>query len=79
MRSAGAAEAYPSNNPLHLLVLTMGTGSVNTVLVNGEMVFSEGHSTRVDEQEVYRTVSDSVVARAGRLGVDLGLGWPVVS
>ncbi len=79
VRSAGAAEAYPSNNPLHLLALTMGTGSVNTVLVNGEMVFSEGHSTRVDEQEVYRTVSDSVVARAGRLGVDLGLGWPVVS
>ena len=79
VRSAGAAEAYPSNNPLHLLALTMGTGSVDTVLVNGEVVFSGGHSTRVDEQEVYRTVSDSVVARAGRLGVDLGLGWPVVS
>ena len=69
VRSARAAEAYPSNNPLHLLALTMGTGSVDTVLVNGKVVFSGGHSTRVDEQEVYRTVSDSVVARAGGSGL----------
>ena len=79
VRSAGVAEAYPSNNPLHLLALTMGTGSVDTVLVNGEVVFNGGYSTRVDEQEVYRTVSDSVVDRARRLGVDLDLGWPVVN
>ena len=76
VRSAGAAEAYPANNPLHLLALTMGTGSVDTVLVNGEVVFSGGHSVRVDEAEVYRTVSDSVVARADRLGIDLDHGWP---
>ncbi len=78
VRSAQAAEAYPSNNPLHLLALTMGTGSVDTVLVNGEVVFSGGHSTRVDEAEVYRTVSDSVVARAGRLGISLEPEWLVV-
>jgi 5-methylthioadenosine/S-adenosylhomocysteine deaminase len=78
MRSARAAEAYPANNPLHLLALTMGTGSVETVLVNGEVVFREGHSTRVDEAEVYRTVSDSVVARAARLGIGLEPEWPVV-
>ena len=64
VRSAGAAEAYPANNPVHLLALTMGAGSVDTVLVNGEVVFSGGHSVRVDETEVYRTVSDSVVERA---------------
>ncbi len=46
-------EAYPSNNPIHLLVLTMGTGSVDIVLVNGEVVFREGHSVRVDDREVY--------------------------
>ena len=79
VRSARAAEAYPDNNPLHLLALTMGSGSVDTVLVNGEVVFSGGHSTRVDEVEVYRDVSDSVVARAKRLGVDLDPEWPIVS
>ena len=78
VRSAGAAEAYPSNNPVHLLALTMGAGSVDTVLVNGQTVFRGGHSTRVDEEEVYRKVSESVAARAKRLGIDAGPGWPMV-
>lgn len=78
VRSARAAEAYPNNNPVHRLALTMGTGSVDTVLVNGEVVFSGGESTRVDESEVYRTVSDSVVARAKRLGIALDPEWPIV-
>ena len=78
VRSAGVAEAYPANNPLHLLALTMGTGSVDTVLVNGEVVFSGGHSTRVDEIEVCRTASDSVVARAKRLGIDLEPEWRII-
>ncbi len=79
VRSARAAEAYPANNPIHLLALTMGTGSVDTVLVNGEVVFSGGHSIRVDETEVYRAVSDSVVARAKRLDIDLNPEWPIVN
>ena len=78
VRSARVAEAYPDNNPLHLLALTMGTGSVDTVLVNGEVVFSGGHSTRVDEAGAFRAVSDSVVARAERLGISLDPEWPVV-
>ena len=78
VRSAHAAEAYPSNNPLHLLAFTMGTGSVDTVLVNGEVVFSGGRSTKVDEIEAYRSVSESVVARAKRLGINLQPEWPVV-
>ena len=79
VRSPRVAEAHPPDDPLHLLALTMGTGSVDTVMVNGEVVFSEGESARVDEREVYRTVSDSVAARARRLGIELGPGWPVLS
>ena len=79
VRSSRVAEAYPPDNPLHLLALTMGTGSVDTVLVNGEVVFIEGESARVDEREVYRSVSDSVAARARRLGIDLGPEWPILS
>ena len=78
VRAAGAAEGYPSNNPIHLLALTMGAGSVDAVLVNGETVFKGGHSTRVDEQEIYAKVSESVAARATRLGIDPGPTWPVV-
>lgn len=76
LRSSQAAEAYPSNNPAHLLALIMGSGSVDTVLVNGATVFSGGHSTRVDEEETYRKVSESVAARAARLGIDPGPLWP---
>ena len=78
VRSPRTAEAYPDNNPLHALALRMKAASVDTVLVNGAMVFSEGHSTRVDETEIYREVSASVVARAKRLGIDLQPGWPLV-
>ena len=79
VRSARAAESYPADNPIHLLALAMGTGSVDTVVVNGEIVLSEGKSARVDEREVYRTVSGLVAARARRLGIELGPEWPVLN
>ena len=78
VRSPRAAGSYPANNPVHLLALTMGSGSVDTALVNGEVVLRDGLSTRVDELEISRAVTASVAARARRLGIDLGSGWPVV-
>ena len=78
IRSAQVPEAYPSNNPIHRLALTMGTGSVETVLVNGKIVFRDGHSTQVDETEAYQSVSKSVFERSTRLGAEPGYRWPVV-
>ena len=78
VRSPAAAEAYPDNSPVHQLALTMGSGSVETVLVNGTIVFSGGRSTRVDEQDVCQAVSTSVAERAQRLGVDLTGNWPII-
>ncbi|MDE2768983.1 MAG: amidohydrolase family protein [Chloroflexota bacterium] len=78
VRSLAAAEAYPDNSPVHQLALTMGSGSVETVLVNGEVVFRGGRSTRIDEQDVCQAVSTSVAERAQRLGVDLTGNWPIV-
>ena len=77
-RSARSSEAYPDNNLVHALALRLRAGSVDTVLVNGEVVFREGHSTRVDELEAYQAVSKSVVARAARLGIELNPEWQVV-
>ena len=79
VRSPRAAGSYPANNPVHLLALTIGSGSVDTALVNGEVVLRDGRSTRVDELEISRAVTASVAARARRLGIDLGSGWPVVA
>ena len=70
--------SFPANNSVHLLVLTMGAGSVDTVAVNGEIVFHGGRSTRVDEMEISRAVSASMAERAGRHGIDLGSDWPMV-
>ncbi len=79
VRSSRSAEAYPGNNPVHALALRMRAGSVDTVMVNGAVVFSGGHSTRVDEREVYQTVSDSVTARANRIGVELSSEWQIAN
>ena len=77
VRSPRAAGSYPANNPVHLLALTLGAGSVDSVLVNGKVVLRNGRSTRVDELEISQAVTTSVAARARRLGIDLGPGWPV--
>ena len=79
MRSVRSSEAYPDNNPVHALALRLRAGSVDTVLVNGEVIFSGGHSTRVDELEAYETVSESVNARAERLGIELKPEWQIVN
>ena len=79
VRSVRSSEAYPDNNPVHALALRMRAGSVDTVLVNGEVVFSGGRSTRVDELEAYKTVSDSVMERANRLGIELNPEWQIVN
>jgi 5-methylthioadenosine/S-adenosylhomocysteine deaminase len=78
IRNPAAAEAYPDNDPAHILAFNMGPGSVETVLVDGRIVLADGRSTRVDEARVYREVSGSVAERAGRLGIDPGPAWPVV-
>ena len=77
VRSPRAAGSYPANNPVHLLALTLGAGSVDSVLVNGEVVLRNGRSTRVDELEISQAVTASVAARAQRLGIELGPGWTV--
>ena len=79
VRFPRASGAYPANNPVHLLALTMESGSVDTVLVNGEELFRGGHPTRVDELEIGRAVTESVVARARRLNIDPGPEWPVAA
>ena len=78
VRSPAAAEAYPDNSPVHQLALTMGSGSVDTILINGAVVLSGGRSTRISEQEVCQAVSTSVVKRAQRLGVNLAGDWPII-
>ncbi len=77
VRSPRAAGSYPANNPVHLLALTLGAGSVDSVLVNGKVVLRNGRPTRVNELEISKAVTASVAARVRRLGINPGPGWPV--
>lgn len=78
IRSAEAADLRPGVNPVHQLVLTGSSGSTDTVFVNGRMVYRHGHSTRLDEGDVYAAVQASVEARMKRLGLTPSLSWPVI-
>jgi cytosine/adenosine deaminase-related metal-dependent hydrolase len=78
LRRPGLAEAFPDNNPAHVLALNLGPGSVDTVLVDGRIVFRHGESTLVDAAQATRALSASVRARARRLGLDAAGRWPVV-
>jgi hypothetical protein len=66
-------------NPVHQLALTSRAGTVEAVVVNCELVFHGGHSTRLDEAEVRADVKRSVERRMARLGLGTSLAWPVVA
>ena len=65
------------NVPYHLAFLSHA-GTVDTVIVNGEIVLRHGHSTRVDEGVVYADAKASVQRRMKRLELAPPQEWPVV-
>ena len=53
MRHENLPEAHPGLDPIRSVVCSSRSKSIDTVIVNGEVVVEKGHSTRVDEEEVY--------------------------
>lgn len=79
IRSTDAAEAFPTANPVHQLALTTRAGTVDTVLVNGDVVMRNGRSAKLDEAVVLDEARRSVQARMARLGLKPAIAWPVTS
>ncbi len=79
VRDYRVAESFADNNPIHVLALNLGQGSVHTVLVDGHKVFENGFSTIIDEHEAHRRLSSSIRQRAKRLSYDLNSEWPIIS
>jgi cytosine/adenosine deaminase-related metal-dependent hydrolase len=77
IRTESAAESYPAVNPVHQLALTSREGSVDTVIINGDVVFRGGRSTRVDEDAVFAAAKSSVERRMKRLGLKPRMAWSV--
>lgn len=53
IRSENLPEAHPGLDPIRSVVHSSRSKSVDTVIVNGEVIVEHGHSIRVDEEEVY--------------------------
>ena len=79
IRGQNDPDAWPGVNVPYHLALLSSAGSVDTVIVNGEIVLRHGHSTRVDEGVVYAEAKASVQRRLKRLEFTPSLEWPVVN
>ena len=69
VRHENLPEAHPGLDPIRSVVSSTRSKSIDTVIVNGEVVVEKGHSTRVDEEEVYarsREASRRLLKRMNR-------------
>lgn len=78
VRSSDLPEFQPGHNPIQNLLLSSRGKSVDTVLVDGEIVVRSGHSTRVDEHVVYERARQSAVKLAREVGIAATSSWPIV-
>jgi 5-methylthioadenosine/S-adenosylhomocysteine deaminase len=78
IRTAEAPEFQPGCFPVQNLLLASRGKSVDTVLVDGRVVVRGGHSTRVDEGEVFRGARETAWRLARGIGVDPAPRWPVL-
>jgi hypothetical protein len=69
--------AWPGTNVVHQLVFQYSSGSIDTVLVDGQVVLRGGRSTRVNEQSIYQAAQAAVQRRMKRLGLTEHGEWPV--
>ena len=75
IRSTESPETFPGVNPVHQLALTCRSGTVDTVIIDGRMVFRHGRSTLVDEELVLAEAQASVKRRMARLGLAPSRYW----
>ena len=71
-------DACPGINVAYHLAFLSHAGSVDTVIVNGEIMLRHGRSTRVDEAVVYAEAKASVQRRMKRLDLAPPSEWPLV-
>jgi 5-methylthioadenosine/S-adenosylhomocysteine deaminase len=75
IRGIDNPEVFPGVNPVHQLALTARGGTVDTVIVDGTIVFRHGRSTLIDEQLVLAEAQASVRRRMARLGIAPSQYW----
>lgn len=78
VRSSELPEFQPGHYLVQNLVLASRGKSVDTVIVNGAIVVRGGHSTQVDEGEVFAAARDSANRLAQNIGVRAESPWRMV-
>jgi 5-methylthioadenosine/S-adenosylhomocysteine deaminase len=71
IRREDLPEAQPGLDPIRGVAYSGRAKSVDTVIVDGQIIVANGHSTRVDEQAVYEQ------ARAAARGLLKRMNWPI--
>jgi 5-methylthioadenosine/S-adenosylhomocysteine deaminase len=78
LRSPDTAEAQPALDELQGLVLSQGSKSVDTVLVDGRVVLRKGRHTMLDELQVHARLRESARRMLGRIDMNAPSTWPRV-
>ena len=78
VRRTDLPEWEPATNPIRNLIFASRSKSVDTVIVNGEVIVEGGHSMRVDERAVYRGAAARARRLLTRIGHDPEWRWPVI-
>jgi 5-methylthioadenosine/S-adenosylhomocysteine deaminase len=79
IRTADVTEAHPALDMIRNLVLVERTKSVDTVLVDGQVVVRNGRAVLLENEEVYALAERSARTVAGRLELSPGTVWPVIA
>lgn len=69
IRRTDVPELCPGVDPIHHAALMARSGTVDVIIVNGEVVVRNGHSVRTDEELILHEVRESVQRRMQRLGL----------
>jgi cytosine/adenosine deaminase-related metal-dependent hydrolase len=78
IRTDDLPDAQPNLDVIRQMMLVSRTKSVDTVIVDGEIVVRNGRLTRLDEAAVYARAQASGRRVAERAGVSFGTFWPRV-
>jgi cytosine/adenosine deaminase-related metal-dependent hydrolase len=78
IRSNDLPDQQPNLDVVRQFMLVSRTKSVDTVIVNGEIVVRNGRLTRLDEATAYARAQASGRRMAERTGMAPGTFWPVV-
>jgi len=79
IRREDMPEAAPGLDPIRSVVYSSRSKSVDTVIVDGEVILENGHSTRTDEEELFTRSRETARDVLRRMGRELPAGrWPQV-